>query len=96
MILTAIENNPSNGKYYIFLANLYANSISECATNETEKKAIYKLASDTALKAITIEPRYKTTAENMSKEYLKNVTFDSKNKLKSVHLGCWIDQTVHF
>ncbi len=96
MILTAIENNPSNGKYYIFLANLYANSIAECATNETEKKAIYKLASDTALKAIAIEPRYKTTAENMSKDYLKNVTFDSKNKLKSVHLGCWIDQTVHF
>ena len=96
MILTAIENNPSNGKYYIFLANLYANSIAECATNETEKKAIYKLASDTALKAIAIEPRYKTTAENMSKDYLKNVTFDSKNKLKSVHLGCWINQTVHF
>ena len=96
MALVAMENNPSNGKYYIFLGNLYANSVTECATNETEKKAIYKLASDTVLKATAIEPRYKTTAENMSKDYLKNVVFDSKNKVKSVNLGCWINQTVHF
>ena len=96
MVLVATENNPSNGKYYIFLANLYANAIAECAANETEKKGMYKLASDTALKAIAIEPRYKITAENMSKDYLKNVVFDSKSKIKSVHLGCWINQTVQF
>ena len=96
MTFVAMENNPSNGKYYLFLANLYANAINECASNETEKKGIYKLASDTVLKAISIEPRYKITAENMSKDYLKNVVFDSKSKVKSVHLGCWINQTVQF
>ncbi|MEI7508597.1 MAG: hypothetical protein WCJ62_03950 [Flavobacterium sp.] len=96
MMLVAMENNPSNGKYYIFLANLYANAINDCASTDIEKKGMYKLASDTALKAINIEPRYKITAENMSKDYLKNVVFDSKSKVKSVHLRCWINQTVQF
>ena len=85
MVLSAIENNPSNGIYYIFLANLYANGINECASTELEKKAIYKLASDTVLKAIAIEPRYKITAENMSKDYLKNVVFTAKAKIKTVN-----------
>lgn len=96
MMVVALENNPSNGKYYIFLANLYANAVNDCASTEIEKKGMYKLASDTALKAISIEPKYKITAENMSKDYLKNVVFDSKSKVKSVHLGCWINQTVQF
>jgi len=96
MVLTAIENNPSNGVYYIFLANLYENSVNECATNPTEKKAIYKLASNTVLKAGQVEPRLKQTAENRSKEYLKNVVFSPKEKPKPVKLGCWIKQTVQF
>lgn len=96
MTLAAIENNPSNGAYYIFLANLYANSINECATNENEKRAIYKLASNTVLKAAQVEPRLKQTADSRSKEYLKNVVFDAKTKKKPVKLGCWINQTVQF
>lgn len=96
MTLTAIENNPSNGAYYIFLANLYANAANECATNENEKRAIYKLASNTVLKAAQVEPRLKQTADSRSKEYLKNVVFDAKTKQKPVKLGCWINQTVQF
>lgn len=93
MVITAIENNPSNGKYFIFLANLYANAVSECTTNEDEKNALYKLASDTVLKAVSVEPRLKNTAEELSKSYLQNTT---KSKLKSITLGCWINQTVTF
>lgn len=96
MILLAIDNNPSNGKNYIFLADLYANGLSECASNDDEKKAIYKLASDTVLKAAQAEPRLKTTSESMSKRYLQNVVVDKKSKVKSVYLGCWINQTVQF
>ena len=96
MVLMSIENNPSNGAYYIFLANLYENSANECATNPNEKKAIYKLASNTVLKAGQVEPRLKQTAENRSKDYLKNVVFSPKEKPKPVKLGCWIKQTVQF
>jgi len=96
MVLMAIENNPSNGAYYVFLANLYVNGINQCASTELEKKAIYKLASNTVLKAAQAEPRLKPTSEQMSKDYLKNVVFDAKAKVKPVKLGCWINQTVQF
>jgi hypothetical protein len=96
MILTAIENNPSNGAYYIFLANLYENSVNECGSNPNEKRAIYKLASNTVLKAGQVEPRLKQTVENRSKEYLKNVVFNKNEKSKPIKLGCWINQTIQF
>lgn len=96
MVQTAIENNPSNGKYFIFLANLYANSVDECGSNEEEKKAIYKLASDTVLKAATVEPRLKVTCDKMSNNYLKNVVSNTTSKGKLVKIGCWINQTVQF
>jgi tetratricopeptide (TPR) repeat protein len=93
MVLTAIENNPTNGRYYIFLGNLYANAVSECGTNDLEKNAIYKLASDTVLKAILVEPRLKGTSEELSKSYLQKI-ITTKANTKSVKIGCWINQTV--
>ena len=96
MVLNALANNPSNGRYYIFLANLYANSVNECGTNVNERKAIYKLASNTALKAILVEPRLKPTADAMSAEYLKKAFLDGDSKVKSVKIGCWIQQTIQF
>ena len=95
MVLNALENNPSNGRYYIFLANLYANS-EECGTNAIEKNAIYKLVSITALKAMDVEPRLKPTAEAMSSDYLNKISFDKKSKVKSATIGCWIQQKVEF
>ncbi len=96
MVLNALGSNPSNGRYFIFLANLYANSANDCGTNENERSAIYKLASTTALKAIDVEPRLKPTADAMSAEYLKKVTLNSDSKVNSVKIGCWIQQTVKF
>ncbi|MFZ4105936.1 hypothetical protein [Flavobacterium sp.] len=96
MVLNALVNNPINGRYFIFLANLYANSVNDCGANENERSAIYKLASTTALKAIAVEPRLKPTADAMSAEYLKKVTLNSDSKVNSVKIGCWIQQTVKF
>ena len=97
MVLNALVSNPSNGRYYIFLGNLYANSVNECGTNSNERKAIYKLASNTVLKATSVEPRLKPTADAMSAEYLKKAAvFDSESKVKSSKIGCWIQQTIQF
>lgn len=96
MVLNALASNPANGRYYIFLGNLYANSVDECGTNANEKKAIYKLASNTVLKATLVESRLKPTADAMSAEYLKKVVFDSDSKIKSAKIGCWIQQTIQF
>ncbi len=96
MVLNALANNPTNGRYYVFLANLYANSANECGTNQNERKAIYKLASNTVLKATVVEPRLKPTADSMSVAYLKNAVLDADSKVKSIKIGCWIQQTIQF
>ena len=96
MVLNALASNPTNGRYYIFLANLYANSVDECGTNQNERKAIYKLASNTVLKATLVEPRLKPTANSLSSEYLKKAILDGASTVKSVKIGCWIQQTIKF
>ncbi len=96
MIDIAILNDASNGKNYIFLANLYASSVDECANNENEKKAIYKLASTTVLKASIATPMLKPTSEKLSNDYLKNVIVDKSIKNKAIKINCWINETVQF
>ena len=93
MVKLAIANDAQNGKYYIFLANLYANSANECGSTTDQINGVYKLASKTALKAGEIEPKLKATAEQLSKKYLSSI---SNQKKKSVQIGCWINETVQF
>ncbi len=101
MILSAIENEPKNGASYLFLANLYSNSVNECGTSVLVKKAIYHLANQTAQKAAEVEPRLKTTADQMAKEFVKNSP--TKTELEQIQkvggkvaIGCWINETVQF
>jgi hypothetical protein len=70
--------------------------LEECGSNAIEKNAIYKLASNTALKAMDVEPRLKPTAQAMSSDYLKKISFDKISKVKSATIGCWIQQKVEF
>lgn len=92
MVEIAIENEPANGKYYLFLANLYANSLADCGASPDEQAAIFKLASNVALKAGKTEARLKATSEKTSAEYLKKVA--AKYKGKSVKINCWINENV--
>ena len=101
MILAAIENEPKNGSSYLLLANLYSNSITECETSTLVKKAIYLLANQTAQKAAEAEPRFKSTADQLAKEYAKNAP--TKTELEQIQkaggkvtIGCWINETVQF
>lgn len=94
MIDICIQNDNKNGKYYVFLANLYATSVSKCSANETEKKAIYKLASDTVLKAAIANKTLQSLSEKMSADFLKKAALDKNTKKKEVKLNCWINETV--
>lgn len=101
MIFSAIENEPKNGSYYMFLANLYSNSISECGSSPLVQKAIYHLANQTAQKAAEVEPRLKPTADQLAKEYTKNsLTKSELDQIQKaggkVTIGCWINETVQF
>lgn len=93
MVRLAIENDSQNGKYYIFLANLYANSVQECGAKKEQINGIYKLASNTVLKAAAVEPKLKSTAEQLSKKYLSSMTNQNQ---KSIQIDCWINEAVQF
>ncbi|WP_395045229.1 hypothetical protein [Flavobacterium sp.] len=100
MLQLAMQNNPANGEYDMFLVNLYSNS-NECATTEIEKKAIKRLVYLTAQKAALKEPKYKATESIFEKETQKNApTKEELNSLKKfnnkVLINCWINETVQF
>jgi tetratricopeptide (TPR) repeat protein len=89
----AIENDLQNGKYFIFLANLYANSVQDCGPDKEQINGIYKLASNTVLKAGVVDPKLKDIADQLSKKYLSLMT---NQKQKSVQINCWINEAVQF
>lgn len=94
----AIAARPSNGKAYLLMAQIYSGA-SECAKNEFEKKALNILASQTALKAIEVEPAIKPTAERQAELFLKRgPTSDeiAKAKMggKTISYDCWIKNSV--
>jgi tetratricopeptide (TPR) repeat protein len=95
----AMENNPSNGEYYVFLSSLYSNAANECGTTSIEKKAIYQLAKTTINKAAQVEPKFKTTADQFSKKF-ESPTSQELSSIKKngnrVAIGCWINETVQF
>lgn len=95
----AIDNNPSNGEYYVFLSSLYSNAVNECGTTSIEKKAIYQLAKTTINKAAQVEPKFKTTADQFSQKFeaptSQELSAIKKNGNKVV-IGCWINETVQF
>lgn len=95
----AIDNNPTNGEYYVFLSSLYSNAANECGTTSIEKKAIYQLAKTTINKAAQVEPKFKTTADQFAKKFesptSQELSAIKKNGNKVV-IGCWINETVQF
>ena len=97
----AIVVDPKNGKAYLFLSQLYANSANECGTTDFEKKAIYFLAAQTVKKAEIATPKLKPAVDMMFTDFnAKSPSSQeiSKKKLngKSLAIKCWINETVTF
>ncbi|HEX8270765.1 MAG TPA: hypothetical protein VF581_12805 [Flavobacterium sp.] len=96
----ALAVQPSMGKAYMFLAQLYANSGNECGATPFEQKAIYWLAAETARKAGEVEPNLKTTgSEKVAADYLKKAPTEAEVKEmklggKKITFNCWINESV--
>lgn len=96
----AIAANPNMGKAYMFLAQLYANSGSECGKNEFEQKAIYWLAAEMAKKAGEVDANLKQsgsdkTAESYVKQAPTTSEIRAQKKLgKEIRFDCWINESV--
>ena len=97
----AIASDPKNGKVYIFLAQLYANSADECGIMDFEKKAVYFLAAETVKKALIASPKLKPAVDKMAESFkAKGPTASEISKLKlsgkSFAIKCWINETINF
>lgn len=97
----ALEVKPAFGKSYIFIAQLYVNSMKDCMSTDTfESKALYWLAAETAKKAGTVDPVLKKSADDMAANYNKKAPSKqevSQAKRKSgelISFKCWIGETV--
>lgn len=96
----ALDAKPSMGKVYIFLAQLYATSSNDCATNDFDKKAMYWLTANTAKQAGIVEPVLKRSADQMADEFYKKapskkeVSTAKRKTGDQITFNCWMNESV--
>ncbi|MEP2059253.1 MAG: hypothetical protein ABJJ05_15690, partial [Maribacter litoralis] len=95
----AIDANPSNGRAYLLIANLYATSANNCGTSAFEKRAIYWKAADMARKAGRVDPSLSGSAGQAANSYsakapTKEMIFSSGMAGKTVTFNCWVGGSV--
>ncbi len=95
----AINANPSNGKAYLLIANLYASSANECGSTPFEKRAVYWKAADLARQAARVDPALSGTASQAAASYSakapsKTDIFQSGMAGKTIAFSCWVGGSV--
>lgn len=95
----AIDADPSNGRAYLLIANLYAESANECGGTAFEKRAIYWKAEEMARKAGRVDPSLSSHANQSAASYhakapSKEMIFNSGMAGKSVSFNCWVGGSV--
>jgi tetratricopeptide (TPR) repeat protein len=95
----ALAAQPSMGKAYLFIAQLYANSVNECGTTPFEKRAVNWLAAQTARKAGQVNSALKATADQTASSYDQRAPnkadiFNEDMAGKSIAFKCWIGKSV--
>ena len=63
----ALEYQPSMGKAYLLIGNLYASSANNCGTSQFEKRSIYWLALEEAKKAASVDATVRKLALKLLK-----------------------------
>jgi len=95
----AIDANPSNGKAYLLIANLYASSANDCGSTPFEKRAIYWKAADMARRAGRVDPSLSGRAGQAAASYSakapsKTDIFQAGMAGKKVAFSCWVGGSV--
>ena len=95
----ALRFNPSMGKCYIAISQMYASSAKNCGSDNFTQRAVYWLASSEALKAAKVDSNLKKAAKSSSKNYLakapqKSEIFSSGREGEFISIGCWIRSSV--
>ena len=68
--MQALKFNPSMGRCYLAIAQMYASSAKNCGSDNFTQRAVYWLASKEALKAGRVDSKLKKAANQSSRNYL--------------------------
>ena len=95
----ALSFQPSLGKAYLLIANLYASSANDCGNTQFEKRAVYWLAANMARKAASVDASIKKKALKTAVSYegrapSKTDIFTEGKEGASVTFSCWIGTSV--
>ena len=95
----ALRHQPSLGKAYLLIANLYASSANDCGSSQFEKRSVYWLAAETARKASRVDASVKNIAIKTAQSYegrapSKTDIFTEGNAGTEIKFSCWINRSV--
>lgn len=95
----ALKYQPSMGKAYLLIGNLYATSANNCGTSQFEKRSIYWLALKEAKKAASVDASVRKLANKTAASYegrapSKTDIFSEAMGGKKISFNCWIGKSV--
>ncbi len=95
----ALEAKPSNGRAYLQIADMYADSANNCGDDTFNKRAVYWLAADYAARAGRVDPSLSSVANQTVAAYKgrapqKSDIFQAGKQGQTVSVGCWIGESV--
>lgn len=96
----ALEFQPSMGRAYLKIADMYAESANNCGETVFEKQAVYWLAADYADRAGRVSPALKENAKQTAESYrgrapqTKAIFSEGMQGKKISFNSCWIGESV--
>ena len=97
--MQALGFNPSMGRSYLAIAQMYASSAKNCGADNFSQRAVYWLASNEAMKASRVDGTLKSAALKSSRNYeakapQKSEIFSSGREGEVIEISCWIGRSV--
>jgi tetratricopeptide (TPR) repeat protein len=95
----SLKYNPSNGRCYLRIAQMYSKSSNDCGTSVFEKRAVNWLAANMADKAVIVDASIKSEARAAANSYRqrapsKSDIFTDGMAGKTISFNCWIGGSV--
>ena len=97
--MKALKFQPSMGRAYLMISNLYASSANDCGDSQFNKRAVYWLAANTARKAGEVDASIKKDARKTAEAFVgrapsKTDIFTEGNQGATIKFSCWINSSV--
>ena len=95
----ALNFQPSMGRAYLMISNIYAASANDCGETQFNKRAVYWLAAQMAYKAGEVDTSIKKLALKTARSYegrapSKTEIFTEGNQGATIKFDCWIKSSV--